>query len=60
LETLDRRKVRSTFEKKITVERMAKNYLAIYRGLSGMRTEAAGMHHLHGGGIGLQVSYLTE
>ena len=60
VEALDRRKVRSTFEKKITVERMAQDYLAIYRGLSGMHTEAAGMHRLHSDGISLQVGCLTE
>ncbi|SEG79280.1 glycosyltransferase family 4 protein [Bosea lathyri] len=41
LDQLDRAKVRATFEKRFSVERMAQDYLAIYRGLPGVRTEAA-------------------
>jgi glycosyltransferase involved in cell wall biosynthesis len=54
VESLDRRKVREMFEKRFTVERMAQDYLAIYRGLPGVRTEAARIRRLHGHEIGLQ------
>jgi glycosyltransferase involved in cell wall biosynthesis len=40
-EKLDRQVVRATFERRFTAERMAKEYLAIYRDLPGVRTEAA-------------------
>jgi hypothetical protein len=46
--------VRDTFEKRFTVERMARDYLAIYRGLPGVRTEAARIRRLRGDEIGLQ------
>jgi glycosyltransferase involved in cell wall biosynthesis len=36
LETLDRAAIRTTFEKRFTVERMARDYLAIYRALPGV------------------------
>ena len=36
LPELDRRKVRAVFESRFTVERMARDYLAIYRGLPGV------------------------
>ena len=54
VETLDRHKVREMFEKRFTVERMAQDYLAIYRGLPGVRTEAARIRRLQGNEIGLQ------
>ena len=54
LETLDRQKVRDTFEKRFTVERMAQDYLTIYRGLPGVRTEAARIRRLQGDEVGLQ------
>jgi glycosyltransferase involved in cell wall biosynthesis len=54
LETLDRRKVRDTFEKRFTVERMAQDYLAIYRGLPGVRTEGARIGRLQGDEVELQ------
>ena len=38
---LDRRKVRAAFERRFTAERMAKDYLAIYRNLQGIRSSAA-------------------
>jgi glycosyltransferase involved in cell wall biosynthesis len=38
---LDRARVRGSFEKRFAVERMAADYLAIYRGLPDVRTEAA-------------------
>jgi hypothetical protein len=40
VETLDRRRVREAFEKRFPEERMAQDYLAIYRGLPGVRTES--------------------
>jgi glycosyltransferase involved in cell wall biosynthesis len=56
LDTLDRRKVRAVFEHRFTVERMARDYLAIYRGLPGVRTEAARLRRLNGAELGLQVA----
>ncbi|EJC84061.1 glycosyltransferase [Rhizobium leguminosarum bv. trifolii WSM2297] len=41
---LDRRKVRATFEKRFTAERMARDYLDIYRSLPGVRANAAPLH----------------
>jgi glycosyltransferase involved in cell wall biosynthesis len=38
---LNRAAVRATFERRFTVERMARDYLAIYRGLPGVRMKAA-------------------
>jgi glycosyltransferase involved in cell wall biosynthesis len=40
---LDRAGVRAVFEKRFTAERMAHDYLAIYRGLPGLRETAAPM-----------------
>jgi glycosyltransferase involved in cell wall biosynthesis len=37
IDRLDRAAVRATFERRFTVERMAKEYLAIYRGLPALR-----------------------
>ena len=54
VETIDRRRVREVFEKRFTVERMAQDYLAIYRGLPGVRAKAARSRRLHGDDIGLQ------
>jgi hypothetical protein len=54
VEALDRRKVRESFEKRFTVERMAQDYLAIYRGLPGIRTEAARIRRPQGHEAGLQ------
>jgi glycosyltransferase involved in cell wall biosynthesis len=54
VETLDRQKVRETFEKRFTVERMAQDYLAIYHGLPGVRTQAARIRRLNGAEIELQ------
>jgi len=54
LEALDRHKVREVFEKRFTVERMAQDYLAIYRGLPGVRTEAARFRSSHGDEMGLE------
>jgi glycosyltransferase involved in cell wall biosynthesis len=54
VEALDRTKVRESFEKRFTVERMAQDYLAVYRGLLGTRTEAARIRPRQGDEVGLQ------
>jgi glycosyltransferase involved in cell wall biosynthesis len=54
VEALDRGKVRESFEKRFTVERMARDYIAIYRGLPGTRTEAARIRRQQGDEVGLQ------
>jgi glycosyltransferase involved in cell wall biosynthesis len=54
LDTLDRRKVRAVFEHRFTVERTAGDYLAIYSGLPGVRTEAAHLRRQHGETVGVQ------
>lgn len=54
VETLDRHHVREMFEKRFTVDRMAEDYLAIYRGLPGVRTQAARIRRLHGRETGPQ------
>jgi glycosyltransferase involved in cell wall biosynthesis len=41
LPELDRRKVRAVFESRFTVERMVRDYLAIYHGLPGVRPSTA-------------------
>jgi glycosyltransferase involved in cell wall biosynthesis len=56
LDSLDRRKVRAVFEHRFTVERMARDYEAIYRGLPGVRTDAARLRRANGGELGLQVA----
>jgi glycosyltransferase involved in cell wall biosynthesis len=62
VEKLDRAEVRATFEERFTAERMARDYLAIYRGLPGLRhtgiripAPANGVSHAVGGDIDLQV-----
>jgi glycosyltransferase involved in cell wall biosynthesis len=53
VDRLDRREVRAVFEERFTAERMAEDYLSIYRGLAGVRGTAplpAGL----GRGIDLQ------
>ena len=54
LATLDRAEVRATFERRFTVERMAKDYLSIYRGLPGVRRDAARLRRAAGDGPSLQ------
>jgi hypothetical protein len=54
VEAVDRSKVRESFEKRFTVERMAQDYLAVYRGLPGTRTEAARIRRRQGDEVGLQ------
>jgi glycosyltransferase involved in cell wall biosynthesis len=51
----DRAVVRARFEDRFTVERMAEDYLAIYRQLAGVRTEAAHLRRVAGDEVGLQV-----
>ncbi|MDK4743569.1 glycosyltransferase family 4 protein [Rhizobium sp. CNPSo 3464] len=51
----DRRKVRDTFEKRFTAERMARDYLDIYRQLPGTRTKAARFRHIKGREVDLQI-----
>ncbi len=41
LDGIDRRRVRATFEKRFTVERMARDYCAIYEKLAGPRSKPA-------------------
>src|SRR5258708_28226268 len=49
LETIDRAKVRATFEKRFTVEQMALGYLDIYQSLPGVRKELAPKRWINGG-----------
>ncbi|MGP0058746.1 MAG: glycosyltransferase family 4 protein [Beijerinckiaceae bacterium] len=46
IHTLDRRAVRATFEESFTVQRMAHDYIDIYRGLLGLRPKAAHVDRL--------------
>ncbi len=52
---LDRWKVRATFEKRFTAERMAQDYLDIYRQLPGTRTKAAQLRRANGRALDLQI-----
>ena len=52
---LDRRMVRATFERRFTAERMARDYLDIYRNLPGVRTKAARIRRSNGQALDLQV-----
>jgi glycosyltransferase involved in cell wall biosynthesis len=54
LDALDRRKVRAVFDKRFTVERMARDYLAIYRALPGVRLAAARLRRINGAPVRLQ------
>jgi glycosyltransferase involved in cell wall biosynthesis len=54
LEMVDRGKVRSMFETRFTVERMAADYLSVYRSLSGVRRDAARLRRIGGKGQSLQ------
>jgi len=51
---LDRAEVRAVFERRFTVERMAMDYLSIYRGLPGVRRDAARLRRAGGDGPALQ------
>ncbi|MGR9173309.1 glycosyltransferase family 4 protein [Rhizobium sp. KDH_Rht_773_N] len=52
---LDRRKVRAAFEKRFTAERMARDYVDIYRQLPGTRTKAAPLRRANSQSLDLQV-----
>ncbi|WP_454857900.1 glycosyltransferase family 4 protein [Rhizobium binxianense] len=52
---MDRKKVRATFEKRFSAERMARDYLDIYRNLPGVRTKAAPLRRANGQDLDLQV-----
>jgi glycosyltransferase involved in cell wall biosynthesis len=51
---LNRAGVRATFERRFTAERMARDYLAIYRGLPGVSTNAAWLPRVVGSDDDLQ------
>jgi glycosyltransferase involved in cell wall biosynthesis len=51
---LDRAGVRAAFERRFTAERMARDYLAIYRGLPGVGTKAAWLPRVVGSDDDLQ------
>ena len=53
IDTLSRARTRACFERRFTVERMARDYLAIYRELAGLRVEAAHLRRLHSGDLSL-------
>jgi glycosyltransferase involved in cell wall biosynthesis len=55
ISTLGRATVRATFEKRFTIERMADDYVSIYRSLSGVRRDAARLRRAAGQNLGLQV-----
>ena len=55
LAMLDRARVRSVFERRFTVERMAADYLSTYRRLSGVRRDAARLRRAGGEERPLQV-----
>jgi glycosyltransferase involved in cell wall biosynthesis len=52
---IDRRRVRATFEKRFTAERMARDYLDLYRNLPGVRAKAAPLRWSNGQSLDLQV-----
>jgi glycosyltransferase involved in cell wall biosynthesis len=53
LKILDRAEVRRCFERRFTVERMAADYLDIYRSLPGVRRDAAHLRRTNGTGSAL-------
>ena len=54
LAMLDRAKVRAAFEQRFTVERMAMDYLSVYRNLPGVRRDAARLRRAGGDERSLQ------
>jgi len=54
LAMLDRTTVRRVFEQRFTVERMATDYLSVYRSLPGVRRDAARLRRMGGDGQSLQ------
>lgn len=55
LAMIDRARVRSIFEQRFTVERMAADYLSVYRSLARVRRDAARLRRAGGDGQPLQV-----
>ncbi|MGK2286305.1 glycosyltransferase family 4 protein [Pedomonas sp. V897] len=55
IDQLDRAAVRAAFEERFTVERMARDYLEIYRNLAGVRANAAHLRRRMGEEMNLQV-----
>ena len=53
IDSLSRARTRAWFERRFTVERMARDYLAIYRDLAGVRMEAAHLRRLNSGDLSL-------
>ena len=53
IDSLSRARTRACFERRFTVERMALDYLAIYRELAGVRMEAARLRRLNSGDLSL-------
>jgi glycosyltransferase involved in cell wall biosynthesis len=53
VDELDRARVRAVFERRFTVKHMAQAYLAIYRGLPGVRTKAEWPRRREGEQVGL-------
>lgn len=54
IDDLDRAVVRAAFEQRFTVERMAQDYLEIYRNLAGVRANAAHLRRRLGEDVNLQ------
>jgi glycosyltransferase involved in cell wall biosynthesis len=54
LSTIDRTLVRSVFERRFTAERLAADYLSVYRSLAGVRRDAAGLRLASGDRASLQ------
>jgi glycosyltransferase involved in cell wall biosynthesis len=54
VDALDRRRIRETFERRFTAERMARDYVAIYRALAGEPVEAPSLRR-DAGELDLQV-----
>src|SRR3546814_15008130 len=52
--TIDRDGVRAAFERRCTVGRMARDYVALYRRLNGVRIEVASPRRQNGADLGLQ------
>lgn len=55
LARLDRAKVRATFDRRFTAERMTRDYLAVYRGLAGARPPTTSGRQRREGELPLQV-----
>ena len=58
--SLDRAKVRAQFERRFTVERMAGDYVDIYRRLLSMRRRPAQFGVLNGRHEGLQAAWSSQ